>query len=349
MFCGKCGSLVPANASFCPRCGKLVVAAQGSPTVPRVMPVSDSAVLIPQVSSHEAGPDSAKLPEQSGLDNPPQSQVSAVWKGAGKGRYLLTVVLTIIFAALLGSNAFVFLSDLDPNPEKAGETLGKSIIPLAFWFVMALLAWRGIKSREPDSELRFRLRHRRFKTATSIGVVLIVLVGFALGVWNSHRIKVADAIRKLAADNADLQSKGVEFRHQLSAIRHRDTPTMLDYYNQCMEVEKLLDDYEPNRARASSLIQKMRRTVPSDDQSSAAMFNGMDDLLSLDDKIIRDLRQEVAYSKVLITLPSRQQTQFYSETILPVQKDEDALVAQETKKLEEVRALGVQLPADLFQ
>jgi len=79
------------------------------------------------------------------------------------------------------------------------------------------------------------------------------------------------------------------------------------------------------------------------------MLNGTDDLLRLDDQIMRDLRQEIAYSKVLITLPNRQQSQFYRESILPVQKHEDTLIVEETKKLEEVRALGVQFPADLFQ
>jgi len=350
MFCGKCGSLVPANASFCPRCGKPVIAAQNLPSPPiATPPTSNSAVDIDQPLGPQASAVSTNGPEQSALQSPPQSQVPVVSRGAGKGRYVLTVVLTIIFAALLGSNMFVFLSEMDSNPEKAGESVGKSIIPLAFWFAMALLAWRGIKSREPDSEARFRLRHRRFKTATAIGVILIAILGLVLGIWNSRRIKVADAIRKLSADNADLQAKGTEFRRQLSEIRHRDTPTMQDYYDQCMEVEKLLNDYEPNRQRASSLIQQLRQMVPADDQSSAAMFNGMDDLLRLDDQLIRDLRQEIAYSKVLITLPNRQQSQFYRESIIPVQKHEDTLATQETKKIEEVRSLGVQLPADLLQ
>jgi len=313
------------------------------------MPVPDSAGDVPIAPSHEAPFDSAKPPEQNALNNPPLEQVSAPSKGAGRGRYVLTVVLATIFGAFVGINVFVFLSEVDSNPEKAGESLGKSIIPLAFWFAMAVLAWRGIKSREPDSEPRFRLHHRRFKIATSVCVVLIALVGLALGIWNSHRIKTADAIRKLSTDNADIQAKGVEFRRQLSEIRHRDTPTMRDYYDQCTEVERLLDDYEPNRARASSLIRMLRQMVPSDDQSSAAMLNGTDDLLRLDDQIMRDLRQEIAYSKVLITLPNRQQSQFYRESILPVQKHEDTLIVEETKKLEEVRALGVQFPADLFQ
>jgi hypothetical protein len=358
MFCGRCGAPIPANASFCPRCGNAVVVPQRS-AAPTTLPVSDLVPDSCEPTKQELIPDSVKaLDKNDILPTQPQPQTvknatetSSVprLKGAGRGRYALTVVLAIIFGGLLASNLFVFLSEVDSNPEKAGESVGKSIIPLVFWFAMVALAWRGIKSREPNSESQFRLRHKFFKTATSVLVAVLVLVGLALGIWNSHRIKVVDAIRKMAADNADLQAKGTEFRHQLYQIRHRETPTMQDYYDQCTEVETLLNDYEPIRERASLLIQKLRQTLPADDQSSAAMLNGVDELLRLDDQVIRDLRQEIAYSKVVITLPARQQGKFYSESIVPLQTHEDALIDKETKKVEDLRSIGVQLPADLLQ
>jgi hypothetical protein len=217
--------------------------------------------------------------------------------GAGRARYALTALLILIFAIVAGTNLFVIMSDMATSPEKAGETTGKTILPLVFWVVMITLAWRGIKSREPKSDAQFRARHRKFRIAAGLTVVVLVGLGLGLGIWNSRRIRIADAIRKVGADNADLQAKGTEFRRQLLQIRSRDTPTMRDYYYQCAEVEKLLNDYEPARQRAVGVIQRMRQIVPPDDKSVAAMLNGSDEVLRLDDQILRDLRQEIAYSK----------------------------------------------------
>jgi len=269
-------------------------------------------------------------------------------KGAGKGRYALTGVLVFIFAALLAMNMFTFLSELDSNPEKAGESVGKSIFPMMFWLVMAFLAWRGIKSREPETEPHFRVRHRRFMIAVSVTSIALFASGIGLGIWNSGRIKTADAIRKISADNADLNAKGAEFRRQLYQIRHRETPTMRDYYDQCAEVEKLLNDYEPNRQRALDGIHKAEQILPPDEKSGTAMLVGVDEIFRLDDQIILDLRQEVAYSKVLMELPNRQQAQFYRNNIQPLYEHENDLADKEAKKLEELRKSGVKIPAEML-
>src|SRR5665213_335403 len=212
---------------------------------------------------------------------------------------------------------------------------------------MIVLAWRGISSREPKSESQFRIRHRRLKIAASATVIALVVAGVGLGVWNSRRIRTADAIRKIGAENADLQAKGAEFRRQLYEVRHREVPTMQDYYDQCAEAEKLLDDYEPTRRRAIGMIGQMEQILPPDDKSGTAMWKGLDEVEKLDDQIIRDIRQEIAYSKVLMQLPVRQQKQFYGDNILPLSEDENALADQELKKLEELQKLGVKIPADL--
>jgi hypothetical protein len=184
--------------------------------------------------------------------------------------------------------------------------------------------------------------------AVSVTSIALFASGIGLGIWNSGRIKTADAIRKISADNADLNAKGAEFRRQLYQIRHRETPTMRDYYDQCAEVEKLLNDYEPNRQRALDGIHKAEQILPPDEKSGTAMLVGVDEIFRLDDQIILDLRQEVAYSKVLMELPNRQQAQFYRNNIQPLYEHENDLADKEAKKLEELRKSGVKIPAEML-
>jgi len=75
---------------------------------------------------------------------------------------------------------------------------------------------------------------------------------------------------------------------------------------------------------------------------------GVDEIFRLDDQIILDLRQEVAYSKVLMELPNRQQAQFYRNNIQPLYEHENDLADKEAKKLEELRKSGVKIPAEML-
>jgi hypothetical protein len=257
--------------------------------------------------------------------------------GAGVGRYIGLGTLLLILGVSMASTAFVLFSNINSSAEQAGESLGKGLIPWIVMITWARSIWRGISEREGIAGLQ--RRQRRFSMIAGTTFAALIIAGVGLGFWNAGRIARADRIHQISAQAADLIAKSQEMAQRLKEIRSRDTPTFDDYRAQCLKMESLLNDSAPVRARLRQMLMEVRSASEGDSKVNAVL-DGDDAVFAKDEEIMTDLRKEIAESNTLMTLPPSKRSRFYSDWIVPLQKEEAQLAEEENSLQEKVREMG---------
>src|SRR5581483_10036525 len=330
MYCTFCGARQESEESRCVNCGSLPFT--------RPDPIRASADVVVSASQTGGTATGAAVSPQLADSALGEITTSVLDKGAGNWRYIWLTLVVLMLGVSMGGAAFSLFSSLGNSPDNGGEAIGRGLIS---WIVMILAAkstWRGIQKREANDS--FRQRHWRFQLILSLVFVSLVLCGVGFGIWNSGRIEKANRIQKIIDDNSDLQAKAADFRRRLGEIRQRETPTFGDYYRQCQELEALLNDVAPLQERGRKMIFNLRDAVGNDEKTSK-LVNTTFELLEKDTELLNALRREIQYSHTLITLQGRQQTEYYSSKIIPLQHDENRLLDEEKSLARKLQGSGV--------
>jgi len=279
------------------------------------------------------------LAQTVGAGNVPPSGV--------RGPYLWLVVDLVIVAVLLALTAFnVAWQSIAGTAQKIGQSVGAPLIPILALLYGAKAGWQSLLRREPESNPAFKGKHRRFQciAGTIIGVVIVFAVG--LGVKAGNRIERNNRIEALLAQANQIGSVNTEFRERLEAIRSKTTPTTRDFYLQCLAVEGLLDQYEPNRQKALALFNSLVREV-GDDPNVGPTIRIFGEISDKDSQVLTSMRTEVARAKQLIALPASQQMAFYEREISPIEVQIKKLADEEMALSRQAQERGLKLPSDV--
>jgi hypothetical protein len=230
--------------------------------------------------------------------------------------------------------------------EDAGKSAGQLAILVMFLGFGAKRAWASLLEKEPESNSSFKKKHRHFLQVATVCSSLVLVAGWAFGLSIGQRVEKRQRIERLLSDLERAAPKNAEFRQRLTALRSAETPTMEDYYKQCLGLDALLDEFEPQRQRIKELFKSVTREMGEYPRlrPSIELFGRIN---QKDAEIILALRREVAKAKELWSLPYYRQSAFYEREILPIQAEIERLATEELAMLREAQQRGLALPSDL--
>ena len=271
-----------------------------------------------------------------------------VQKGA-RGPYIwltLDLLLLTFFLALMLFN--LAWQSTSSSPNKAGESIGGALIPVIILLYGARRAWKSLLKQEPETDSGFKQKHWRFQVIAGTCIVVIMTSAFSYGVFIGPRIEKNTRFKALLGKLTEQAPKNTEFRQRLSAIRSAETPTIKDYYAQCLALETLLDEAEPYRKEALVSMDSAYALM-ADNEELVPTAEFLKRIKELESQVVDELRREIAAAKKLWGLPYGRQEAFYDREIVPIQSQIERLAAEEATLLREAQEQGITLPSDISE
>ena len=333
MFCGQCGVELPNTALYCLKCGAPVV------KMPTTAPTE--GFIADEVDSAQAAPSA----ESSGLPSP-----AALARKGVRGPYIwltLDLLLLTVFLVLMIFN--VAWQSTSGSLDKAGESTGRALIAVIFLMYGAKRAWKSLLKQEPETHPGFKQKHWRFQVIAGTCIVVMMTSAFSFGMFFvGPRIEKNTRFKTLLGKLTEQAPKAAEFRQRLLAIRSAETPTMEDYYAQCLALETLLDESEPYRKEALVSMDSAYALM-ADNEELVPTAEFLKRIKELESQVVDELRREIAAAKKLWGLPYGRQEAFYDREIVPIQSQIERLAAEEATLLREAQEQGITLPSDISE
>ena len=271
-----------------------------------------------------------------------------VQKGA-RGPYIwltLDLLLLTFFLALMLFN--LAWQSTSRSPDKAAESIGGALIPVIILLYGARRAWKSLLKQEPETDSGFKQKHWRFQVIAGTCIVVIMTSAFGLGVFIGPRIEKNTRFKALLGKLTEQAPKNTEFRQRLLAIRSAETPTMEDYYVQCLALETFLDEFEPHQKESLAILTSVFALV-ADSEELAPTVELFKRINELDFQVVGELRREISAAKELWSLPYARQEDFYEREIVPIQSEIESLAAEEMTLVREAQKQGITFPSDISQ
>jgi hypothetical protein len=260
----------------------------------------------------------------------------------------LTVDLLIVTSLLALMTFNVAWQSISVTAQKAGESVGRSLILLILLLYGAKAAWKSLVGREPESNSHFKHKHREFQVVAGGSITVILIAALSYGVTVGRRIEKNKRVEVLLGQVGQLASKNADFRLRLGAIRSAETPTMRDFYRQCLALEGLMDEFEPHRQKNQLFSNSVLREV-ADEPKLVPTVQLLVQISEKDSRIIAAFRVEVAKAKELIRLPPSRQVAYYETEIAPIEAEIQKLANEQMGLLRDARERGITLPADISE
>jgi hypothetical protein len=308
-----------------------------------------------QESSHH---DRQQLPETPPVVDAPE-QVVAPSEGGGKeleksvvptkprGSWAWVVISSMSFSVLLSLAIFnLTWQSIVGESEKAGESLGRMLIPLIILGFAARNAWKSLLAKEPGDNPVYQLRHRRFNVIDGICAIALLSFAVGFGTLSGDRIQRNRRMDATVSEIAKLGPKGAELRGQIKAVLSQDTPTFADYYLRCLKLEKVLDEYDLQQQRLRPLLNTI--LAEAGDQPKLAEIAGtVQRINDKDAEVVKLFRLEIAKGKEVISLPPSQQSSFYRNEVMPLEREATKVAEEEIAMMREAEQKGMKWPADV--
>jgi len=189
-------------------------------------------------------------------------------------------------------------------------------------------------------------RHPVAVLATAALVVVGLLATISLWRWTANRAARSHRIENLLKDTAELQAKSAGFTKRIQELRSGPALSMMDYHDQCLGLEPLLNDASSTTEKGEVLVDQ---AIPEfqDDPKIFPVLNDMKKALDLDKRLQTDVKQETLLVKTLMHLEPNEQTEFFAMSIKPLQDEEKQLASEEQQTLAQIQNEGRQLPSNL--
>jgi hypothetical protein len=142
------------------------------------------------------------------------------------------------------------------------------------------------------------------------------------------------------------QQQGVDLRRQLAGIDYRRATNIDDYLSRCKKVNAVLPQLEDFHNHASETIRRLKRENASD----AHFLQVADFYASINEQDragLELLRREMKLASQMSALASTKRQKFFDSQILPLQHQEDQVVAQEVQMAIKAKKDGLALPQDV--
>lgn len=154
----------------------------------------------------------------------------------------------------------------------------------------------------------------------SIVAVILLLLGNSLVMRNDSLIEKDRVFRELVAENQALQAKASEFKMKLGRIRAEESSTFAEYYQQCLKLESLLNEYDPIHERYRGYLARIADRFEGDAQGKQR-YEIITKIEEKDSQILEKFRQEISRGKALISLPKDRQRGWYESNIVPLRNE----------------------------
>ena len=204
------------------------------------------------------------------------------------------------------------------------------VVFLGLW--LANGTWKEIVKREPGAA--YGRQQKRIRVAVAIGISAVLVVfgisGYSVG---RHRNEPLRALQKRVAE---LRPANDRFKTELSRIRSADVSTLEDYHKNCVELEVLLDAWEPIRKENAALFAEYGR-IARDRPAALGIAALLKSVGETDDRIFALMRNEISHSKTLLEQPPRKQEAYYNRYIEPIRAEIAKLVDEEARLLKQAQ------------
>jgi hypothetical protein len=241
------------------------------------------------------------------------------------------------------------------------DELGKSASPSVLLIIVlgfsADRLWKSILRVEPNSDPQFKKKHRKFTLVASgfagavLGVSFLggVLVGGSRAKEYARDQEMRSLLRKFDAQKI----KNADFRKRMGEIRSVRPSTYEEYYRQCLTLESLLNQSQPDFQHTvvlvSSLSELINRYPELRTPKAIATVQFLKDMDDKDTQVLAAVREEISKVKVLAKLPNSQRSAYYNREIQPVLANEQRLAQEEKALVIKAQQGGIEVPADLSE
>jgi uncharacterized integral membrane protein len=294
-------------------------------------------------------PAAAQVPEQALTPKEGQHTETshAAVRPSHGGSWAWMIVSILIFLVLLGLAIFnMTWQSMAGEAERAGESLGKMLIPLIVLGFAARRTWNSLLSKEPEDNPAYKSRHRRFNAIVGTCSIALLLAALGFGVIAGNRIAKNKRLDATFSEIKKLSPKGAELRAQIKTIMSEETPTFQDYYLRSLKLEGVLDEYYTQQQRLRPLMDATLAEM-ADQPKEAESIRTVQRINDKDAEVVKLFRLEIAKSKELMTLPASRQTNFYRQEIVPLEQKAARIANEEIGMMREAQQAGIKWPSDV--
>jgi hypothetical protein len=255
------------------------------------------------------------------------------------GRRYLSLCIGIAFLTFWSSILLFNASgdwSYNPWPTKPSQPntniwgLGMTLAFVSWW---PYASWKGILSREPNSEPRFLRKHKRTTAAVGLIVVAALCLAVTFGVQNGTDRKIVDQINQSSSEMEDIAAK-------LGALKQRRIETTQDYIQTYSEIDELIPALDTTVNHAEEVLKRINRV-----NESRGSFNiqhlylnrrpeawtNYSDAIELVRQMSTLTKKETSTIKSMSQLPIQDQPQFWQTEFKPLLGQENSLRQQALK------------------
>jgi hypothetical protein len=270
---------------------------------------------------------------ERGITVQPAIEIASPIKKRAWGQYISLFIGIGMLTLWLSLLAWLASGSWEYAPEKVivqGKNDSNLLVQAAFIILLAwwpYAAWKGVLSREPNSEPRYLKRHQR--VAMLAGMIFVIALGLAItfGVQNGNDRLLTDEVYARAANLKTVAEK-------IGTIKQRDLKTTDDYIEAYSEIEALLPEYEAQIQKYKQILKELEERDKSRGPINIQRFykshnpevwkNNLD-MVNVLVEIDSLTRQETLTAKNMAALPARSQADFWERELRPLLMQESTL------------------------
>ena len=257
------------------------------------------------------------------------------------------------FTATAAGCAFLLASATAQGSPSAFTQNPASFVGLIFTGMWASRAWSEITRVEPETDFKFRERHRAFglKVGTAIAAILVgtTVMGTFSGIRAGHKARLEVLTKQIA----ELGATGASAKQRFVDAASRETPDLPEYIQRCNDLEAAINDYAPAIQHMDALLGQTQQELQDlkSDPSLATLLTTivvMRSILRKDAESVEAFRKEIGFARQLAPIPPGGRSAFYDANIQPVVDEEGKIAKEEIEILKDAKARGVKLPQNLY-